>query len=668
MPSERRHLDLKLFLVALICLVGSASGGYFLYTDLNAKGGAGIGKPMARVERRESKVRRKAGSSYAWTNVVEKEDLYKKDSLQTGPGSAATVKLNDGSSLEIGENSLVVIDDIQNIQLNFKRGTLIVRRKDGGDAKITVDNEGKTKVEELPIRLLGPEPLTSYWVPEKGQKPVKFSWEPRGQSLPESYTVQISPDKSFRADRTKNVQVSDPNVRETALPLSPGRYFWRVVGKGAQPSEARQIQVSQAIALRPQSPSKQKLMIWGAESTLPFKWLAPQDSSEEVARAQHEIEVATDAEFKNRVSGQSVAADSGLASLKNFAEGYYFWRIKSRYGDFEVASAPERFQIEKARQISIDLGKPDAATSFEVRPQVLFTWDADTDAEFHWELADAQGKPVQDSKAKARTFAWNKPEPGTYKWRVVALAPNGEKAGETQWRQFSIFEGKPVALKAPMKNQEIFYWEDPAKISFEWSEDPLIKKEEMAYLVEVARDADFKMGLVSKRTDDENVTSKDLGGLAPGAYFWRVRIVDKSGQTIKTSEMGRFAYGPHPVLSPPLEVGPAVGSEFNVLEEGNDPVLTWKPVEGAENYEITVYAPVPGRTTASGKVQNKVFFKTSTDKLSAKVPGLKEGKYFWTIRSIDRMKRPGEQMQPKWFTVTYGEVLGAPETTSAEVQ
>ncbi len=654
--------------MALVCIAGSASGAYLLYTDLNARGGAGIGKPMAVVERRESKVRRKAGSSYAWANVDVKEDLYRKDSLQTGPGSAATVKFNDGSLLEIGENSLVVIDDIQNIQLNFKRGSLIVRRKDGGDSKITIDKDGKAKVEELPIRLISPEPLTNYWVPEKGQKPVRFAWEPRGQNQPESYTFQISADKTFRADRTRTVQVADPSVKETQLQLAPGKYYWRVAGKGAQPSEARQIMVSQAIALRPQSPSKQKLMIWGAESSLPFRWVTPQASDDTIANAKHEIEISSDPEFRNRVLSQPVAADSGLASLKNFAEGNYFWRIKSRYGDFEVASAGERFAVEKARQIAIDLGKPDPASSFEQRPQVLFTWDADADAEFQWELQDAKGATVLTNKARAKTFVWSKPEAGTYKWKVTALAPNGEKAGETQWRPFAIFEGKPVALKAPAKNQEIYYWEDPTKIAFEWTQDPLIQKEDMAYLIEVAHDADFKTGLVSKRLDEETVTSKDLGGLQPGAYFWRVRIVDKSGQTVKTSEVARFAYGPHPVLAAPLEAGPAVGAEFNVLDEGNDPVLTWKPVEGAENYEVTVYAPVQNRTTASGRQQNKVFFKTSTDKLTATVKGLKEGKYFWTIRTIDRMKRAGEPMPPKWFTVTYGEPLAAPESTSAEVQ
>jgi hypothetical protein len=665
---ERRNIDVKILLVALLCITGSASGAYLLYSDLNARGGAGIGKPMALVERREAKVRRKAGSSYAWSNVDTKEDLYKKDSLQTGPSSAATVKFNDGSMLEIGENSLVVIDDIQNIQLNFQRGSLIVRRKDGSDSKITIDKDGKAKVEELPIRLMAPDPLTNYWVPERGQKSVKFAWEPRGENQPESYSFQISNDKAFRADRTKTVQISDTNVKEANLQLAPGRYYWRVAGKGAQPSEARQIIVSQALALKPTSPSRQKLSIWGADSSLPFKWATPQSSDDAIENAKHEIEISTDPEFKTKVLSQAVAADSGLASLKNFAEGQYFWRIQSRYGDFEVASQGEKFSVEKARQVAIELGKPDAATSFETRPQVLFTWDADADAEFQIELQDAKGRTVLTNKAKAKTFSWNKPDSGTFKWRVVALAPNGEKAGETEWRQFAIFEGKPVALKSPGKNQEIYYWEDPSKIGFEWSSDPVVKKEDMAYLLEVATDADFKSGLVSKKTDDESLTSKDLGGLRPGAYFWRVRVVDSSGQSIKTSEVARFAYGPHPVLSAPLDAVPAPGAEFNVLDEGNDPVISWKPVEGAENYEITVYAPVQGRNPASDKQQHKVYYKTSTDKLSATVKGLKEGKYFWTIRTIDRMKRAGDPMPPKWFTVTYGEVLGAPESTSAEVQ
>src|SRR5690349_2186733 len=104
--EEEKPSRLKTLFVAMACIAGAATGSFYLYEDFNAKGRAGIGKPMAQVQRREAKVRRKAATSYVWTNVERDENLYLKDSLQTSGGSTASVKFNDGSVLEVGENSL----------------------------------------------------------------------------------------------------------------------------------------------------------------------------------------------------------------------------------------------------------------------------------------------------------------------------------------------------------------------------------------------------------------------------------------------------------------------------------------------------------------------------------------------------------------------------------
>src|SRR4051812_38228192 len=99
-PSLKRS-GLKTALVALSCLAGAAAGGYLLYQDFQQSGGAGTGKPMAKVERREAKVRRKAASSFAWNNVRSDEDLFKRDSVQTSANSAAAIRFSDGTLLEL---------------------------------------------------------------------------------------------------------------------------------------------------------------------------------------------------------------------------------------------------------------------------------------------------------------------------------------------------------------------------------------------------------------------------------------------------------------------------------------------------------------------------------------------------------------------------------------
>ena len=173
--------DLKFVVITLVCILGAASGSYLLWRDLNGVGAAGQGVPMARVEKREAKVKRKPKSSYVWSNVQLDDNLYRRDSVQTSSGSAAALRLTDGSLLEMGENSLVIIDDIGNLSLNFSKGEVILRKSDGAESKLRISQDGKTSFEDFAIRIVKPESLARYFIFANGQKhdttTVEFNWK-----------------------------------------------------------------------------------------------------------------------------------------------------------------------------------------------------------------------------------------------------------------------------------------------------------------------------------------------------------------------------------------------------------------------------------------------------------------------------------------------------------
>src|SRR5947209_2267160 len=122
--SSASHLDderlwnRRRILVAALCLVGAAASSYKLYLEITAGVGAGLGKPLGRMARVEEKVRRKTATSFVWGSAISQEPVYMKDSIQTGDSSAAVVRFDDGTTLEIAENSLVVIDDLKNLSTN----------------------------------------------------------------------------------------------------------------------------------------------------------------------------------------------------------------------------------------------------------------------------------------------------------------------------------------------------------------------------------------------------------------------------------------------------------------------------------------------------------------------------------------------------------------------
>jgi hypothetical protein len=683
---------LKTLLVALLCLCGAGAGAYFLYLDFNQSGGNGQGTPMAKIERREAKVRRKPSKSFAWNNAAAEEKLYRKDSVQTGVGSAAAVKFNDGTVLELGENSLVVIDDLQNLSLNFFKGAVVLHTAEG-DKRVTVDSDGKAKFEELAIRLVRPEPLARFFTAVKESKPVRFAWAVRAgheAKLPADLVLQISSDRGFRGSRVKNIPVeksSDLSPPELEAVLPDGVYFWRLASADKAVTDIGQFRVIAAQPLQPVSPvGSEKLVTFGEETSTRFRWLASEDGSL-ASQGQHELIVARDAQFSSVLAHQELVASSGLASVRGLPEGGFFWRIQSRYGDLTVASRVEMFSVVKAQRPTLALSLPEDQKAIERLPSIALSWKSDAQGlDYVLELKDSQGKVVQGApvKTRASSYLWKNPPPGAYRWRISAfVAPQAgqedqkpHNVGETAWRSFSVIEGAHLALKSPKREQELLTWNKPVSFEFEWSEDELVSSESgYSYQVVVGRDPEFNLAkgaFMGPRVREAAQPSSKFN-LENGTYYWKVLVLDDAGQIVKSSDVWKFAYGLYPPLAAPEAESPAAKAIFDVVAEEVTPAVTWHEVKGAEGYEVLLYKVEPGREIASAGPDGmpagaKVVSRIETDKPRAEFKDLEAAGYAWSVRAIDRIKRKGQPMAPRPFTVTYGDVLGAPEVTSPEVQ
>ena len=480
--NVERWEGLRTGFVSMVCLFGASLGGYRLYLDLNESGQVGHGEPVGKVERREAAVRRKLGSSYVWTKVLPNEELYLKDSIQTGPASAASIRLNDGSVLDIGESSLVVMDDTQNIALGFVRGSAVVHKADG-DAKISVGKDGKAKVEELQVRLIKPESLTRFFVTgnqEVAKRSILFSWDARSNGQSANFQVQVSKDRSFSEEFTQSRSPAEPNAKQVSVELGSGNYFWRVLSGGAPQTETRQFRVIRVASIQVVYPANDDMVTAIPDQGLQFRWVPfhgggsdSEDSDESKAKmGNHEIEIASDPQFKKIVSSTSIEVINGIATYKGLAEGKYSWRIKSTYSDLVVFSAAKTFTLKNKQQASL------------------------------------------------------LPFPGAVK--------------------------------------------------------------------------------------------------------------------------------------------PDDGAVLSALNEKTPLLASWSNVEGADAYEVSVFQPVP--VTPANPLGRKEIAHLKTDKTALSLKNLKLGEYLWTIRTIDKEKRPGEPMPLRGFKISQGEPLKPPEVTSQEVQ
>lgn len=667
MESETlRRWDAKFFFVALLCVIGAAYTGHILWRDFNEGGRAGQGAPVGKIEKREAKVRRKGKASYVWSNVQLNENLYKRDSIQTAAGSAAAVRLSDGSLLEMGENSLVVLDEVGNLSLNFLRGQMVLRKKNG-DSRVRIGSDGKAILENLPFRIVRPEPLARLYTQRKTGAEVAFAWEPASEAkvAPTKFIVQIARDNQFLPQNTKTLETPNGNVMEVTVGLDPGVYFWRVLDESANSekplTDSERIQVMEVQPLKPASPvAGNKAITFGQEGFLQFRWVVPANVEQLQGNdVEHHLVVSRNSHFSDVAADEKINVASGSAALKGLMPGHYYWRLQSRYGSVQLSSLTEKFELERKETLAIEQTAPDDGESIQVRPSLRFTWTSDaSDIEYEWQLENSENsRQVANSRVRANGVEWKNPPAGIYRWRVLAMA-NGQKAAETQWRTLSLFRGRPIALTSPAKDQEIRFWEEAKSFKFEWQAENEPESGRVAYRVDVAKDAIFKTMVGTATTKSRSIDSSRFK-LDEGYFFWRVLEIDEqSGRALKSSEVAKFGYGQFLPLRAPALARPEPGATFNMMVEERDPQIGWKPVEGAEGYEVVV--------NLSGAPKPVVQAVAKEPQIAIK--GLKPGKYTWSIRAIDKIQRRGEQSDIRNFTVSFGDLLPAPETLSPEVQ
>lgn len=671
--SQSRRTFAAIFLT-LVSLGIAAAGGYFLYRDLTQSMGGGNGPAMAKLERKEARVRRKTSTSYLWSPIQSGDDLYRKDSIQTESGGSASIQMNDGTVLELGEESLVILDNVNDMSMNFLKGTAVVRG-DGGDKKLSVGRDGKTHVEQLPIRLIQPALGARYFLAadakiQKSTRSITFSWAWKNPTESEKIAtvLQISPDRTFSPNRTQSQSISDLQQTQTTFELAQGKYFWRVTQNGKPITETRILQLTSASPLNPVWPTAQdSVRVFGEKVPIQFRWGKPQSlSNEETFPGHHEIEIATDPQFRQILRTQTIAAESGSASLTGLKNGIYYWRIKSQYGDIKLHSANEKLALLYSEKPTLALVSPESEDTTEPHPSLRFSWDSDSrDLEFEFELEAItfQGnRPVIKEKVRTLSFLVKNAAPATYRWRVLAWGQgandNAKKIiAETEWRKYTVFSGKPIIATAPQNQKILHYWDKPPLFAFEWRDESFREDEKIIYQLEIARDPKFQDRVQTFQTSTPKVLSSSLKPLADGVYHWRVKALDRAENPLRASSPQQIQWGVFPPLRSPASLQPESGQSYDIVRSDERPTLQWQSLADAVSYEVTIQ-----------NNQQAIVLQKQTSDTQLKIEKLPEGDFTWTIRGIDRIGRKGEPSRPLFFRITYGELLPAPELTSPEVQ
>ena len=158
----------------------------------------------------------------------------------------------------------------------------------------------------------------------------------------------------------------------------------------------------------------------------------------------------------------------------------------------------------------------------------------------------------------------------------------------------------------------------------------------MSYEVQIASDAGFNPALVDVTT--QNLRFINSKTLPNGAYFWRLRSIDKDGGLSKWSGVRKFTKkwsATATILTP---------ANLSAIAYPTPTILSWTPVPGASSYKVSVATgasgggvDAPGGIISTGALawsNGGQPIATSNTNLAISA-ALHPGTYYWQVIPVD---------------------------------
>ena len=235
-----------------------------VFSDLDSPAGATGLKEIGIAQDIFNAARRRIDGTIVWSRLDQADGIFEGDAVYVGEDSGATILLDDGSVLEIDENSLVIVQKTITIQRGSlrtsTRGIPLVLYGPGGpiqldpdsQARVVVRPDGSTQVDvtrghvdiggdtvaaghslvtapdgtsstyELALYLADPPDRTRLYYASRSVR-VRFSWEELSGGG--EYFFELADDPMFSEVRKQH---RTTGLSATIEHLRDGLYYWRV--------------------------------------------------------------------------------------------------------------------------------------------------------------------------------------------------------------------------------------------------------------------------------------------------------------------------------------------------------------------------------------------------------------------------------------------------------
>lgn len=571
-------------------------------------------------------IKRKSDSTVVWYDVEDRQPLTRRDTIRADELSDAVVRLNDGTELRIGENTMVVLDfSGKNIKLDFKYGSIQSNRKGNGDSKLEIISAGtkidlkdgdlslnkkengalkvfaergqavlkqgaeevrieensvleskeneKPTVRQVELVLLQPESMKFFSAKGKSQS-VFFTWK----NSEKENKLEISKDSDFHTlHYAAEIKANSADVN-----LPTGSYYWRIKSK-TDTSEPRKFTILEDTPLIIRSPKEKEEVIYtGNPVYINFSWSQLEDIK------QYSIETAADAGFRNIVKKQESKTNSISSDFIN--AGIYYYRVKAEFNNPDLLpkiSEVRSFIINEVTKLSPPvLLSPANGDVLNHKERILLNWKAigydsyliriSADANFTSNLLE---KNLTDNYILLPDMENNK----TYYWSVEGTAGKLNQKNISNANRFTVKEKEIISAELKKERDSEIEPEVPeytapillepksnliveegktASLKFSWKK----QKEEVSYVLFIYRKNSDKEELLHKEAVSGNfIDLKDERLLTKGEYIWILesKYKDKD-KKLQSKKSVKRNYTILPALTPPKI---KKSSDIHYLEE-----------------------------------------------------------------------------------------------------
>jgi len=560
-----------------------------LYADYSSREGAGDAKQIGTITYKKKVAQRKYASQVVWEDLEQNTPVYNNDTIRTADLSEAIVNLADGTSINLDENSLILLASAGGgINIDFSHGSITANRAAGatgdagqvtikskeavvsldkGDVKLSrtgdrgmdvtvtagtaeirtgavektiakdekavITEDRQAKVVRLNLKLSSPRPNENF-VTTAAAMPVSFAWKKADGAG--AVSLEIARDGGFARGIMTRPSAGTSHVEN----LPEGTYYWRIrafnAATGApEYSDIRKLGVIRDLPLRLLYPRNNEVMSYSVKPPIiNLRW------AENRLATEYIVEISRDPAFR-RIE-RTLTTPFREISVDRLGAGAYYWRVKTRnagVGAYGATSAASAFRIDRLAEpgppvlIAPASGSRISSSMLGKNRNFMFSWTADSEVG-SYDLLIARDDGFRDIAFRARItgnfHALNEGlQPGSYYWRVVALPRGDGREVASAADRFTVVAAGTVRPGAPRITGTADI--DGAKrvtVRFPWT----VSDFRGARLLELSRDRGFVNVVAVRNTMEDHA---DIDAIPPGEYYWRVRLYENGRSLIAES-------------------------------------------------------------------------------------------------------------------------------------